>query len=161
MKLYLPRYLGADTDLPSQEPKRGVPMGRAGEIILVVEDEERVRQLTVELLRELGYTVLHADSAAAGLRVLDSHPEIAMVLTDVVMPDMNGRRFADEASRRRPEVKILFMTGYTRNAIVHNGVLDVGVQLLSKPFSMEQLANKVRDVLGPSGPSSDTSDVRA
>ena len=93
-----------------------------------------------------------AEGAAAGLRVLDADPEITMILTDVVMPDLNGRRFADEALRRRPELKVLFMTGYTRNAIVHNDMLDPGVQLLSKPFSLEQLANKMREVLGPVSP---------
>ncbi len=155
VKLYLPRYLGAESPSEAMAPARGVPMGAAREVILVVEDEERVRQLAVDLLQELGYSVRAAEGAAAGLRILDADPAVVMVLTDVVMPDLNGRRFADEAQRRRPELKILFMTGYTRNAIVHNDMLDPGVHLLSKPFSLEQLAHKMRDVLGPVSSSSD------
>ena len=91
--------------------------------------------------------MLEADSAAAALRLLDAHPEIVVMFTDVIMPDVNGRRLADEALRRRPDLKVLFTTGYTRNAVVHNGVLDPGVELLGKPFTIEELAAKMRDVL--------------
>ena len=79
--------------------------------------------------------------------MLDAHPEVDLLFTDVVMPDMNGRQLADEARRRKPALKVLFTTGYTRNAIVHNGVLDPGVQLISKPFTLDQLARKVAAVL--------------
>ena len=114
----------------------------------MVEDEERVRQFSVEALVELGYTVLQADHAATALRQLDAHPEIALLFTDIVMPDVNGRKLADEALRRRPDLKVLFATGYTRNAVVHNGVLDAGVNLITKPFTLEQVATRVRAVLG-------------
>ncbi|WP_293413218.1 response regulator [Phenylobacterium sp.] len=78
---------------------------------------------------------------------MDSNPEITLLFTDVVMPEVNGRKLADEALRRRPELKVLFTTGYTRNAVVHNGVLDPGVELIGKPFTVDQLAAKVRAIL--------------
>ena len=146
VKMYLPHFFGAGEPTTKAEPTNVVPTGNAQQIILVVEDEERVRQLTVEMLRELGYTVLHADGPASALRVLDASPEVSLLFTDIVMPDVNGRQLAEEAQRRNQYLKVLYTTGYTRNAIVHNGVLDAGVQLISKPFTLEQLANKVRGV---------------
>ena len=115
--------------------------------MLGVEDEPAVRQFSVDALGELGYRVLEAEGAATAMRLLDAHPEIALLFTDIVMPDVNGRKLADEARRRRPDLKVLFTTGYTRNAVVHNGVLDPGVALIGKPFTVEELAAKVRDVL--------------
>ncbi len=100
-----------------------------------------------DALGELGYRVLDADGAVAALRLLEAHPEIALLFTDVVMPDVNGRKLADEARQRWPSLKVLFTTGYTRNAVVHNGVLDPGVELIGKPFTIEELAAKVREVL--------------
>ena len=113
----------------------------------MVEDETAVRQFSVDALSELGYRVFEADGAAAALRILDAHLEIALLFTDIVMPDVNGLKLADEALRRRPDLKLLFTTGYTRNAFVHNGVLDPGVELIGKPFTIEELAAKVREVL--------------
>jgi CheY-like chemotaxis protein len=106
-----------------------------------------VRQFSVDALTELGYRVLEADGASAALKLIDAHPEIALLFTDVVMPEVNGRKLADEALRRRPDLKVLFTTGYTRNAVVHNGVLDPGVQLIGKPFTIEELAARVRALL--------------
>ena len=98
-------------------------------------------------LRELGYTVLEAETGRAALAVLDAC-DVDLLFTDVVLPDgMNGRTLADEAKRRRPGLRILFTTGYTRNAIVHHGRLDAGVDLLGKPFTFEDLARKVRQAL--------------
>jgi signal transduction histidine kinase/ActR/RegA family two-component response regulator len=149
IKLYLPRFLGAgDERGVPQKPVRETASGSPSELILVVEDEERMRQVAVESLRELGYSVLEADGAASGLRILDAEPGVALLFTDIVMPDVNGRKLADEAVRRRPELKVLFTTGYTRNAVVHNGLLDRGVHLIGKPFTLEQLAAKVREALG-------------
>ena len=122
-------------------------LGDHQEVILVVEDEPAVRQFSVDALSELGYRVLEADGAAAALRLLEDHPEIRLLFSDVVMPDVNGRRLADEAKARRPDLKVLFTTGYTRNAVVHNGVLDPGVDMIGKPFTIEALAAKVREVL--------------
>jgi len=145
VKLYLPRFDG--TELAPEAAQISRAAGHPHETVLVVEDEEQVRTLTVSCLRELGYTVHHADSAATALKILDANPAIALLFTDIVMPEINGRKLADEAIRRWPDLKILFTTGYTRNAIVHNGVLDPGVHLISKPFTLDQLASKVRDIL--------------
>ena len=147
VKVYLPRLLSVDADIPQNEKGSLIPYGDAQEVVLVVEDEPAVRQFSTDALGELGYRVLAADGAAAALRLLDAHPEIALLFTDVIMPDVNGRKLADEARRRRPALKVLFTTGYTRNAVVHNGVLDPGVELLGKPFTIEELAAKVREVL--------------
>jgi PAS domain S-box-containing protein len=146
VKIYLPRYYGASEDaLPGS---RFTPaMSGAGTTILVVEDEESVRHVSVEALKELGYTVLAANGAAMALGLLDQHPEIDIMFTDVVMPEVNGRMLADEARQRRPNLKVLFTTGYTRNAIVHNGVLDPGVHLIGKPFNLEQLARKLAEII--------------
>ena len=152
VKIYLPRFYGPDVPAVKSISAAAPAPGNIGEIILVVEDEDRVRQLTVDGLRDLGYTVLHASNAAAALRVLDGHPDLALLFTDIVMPDMNGRRLAEEARRRRPELRVLFTTGFTRNAVVHNGVLDHGINFLQKPYSLETLATKVREALATPSP---------
>jgi PAS domain S-box-containing protein len=146
VKIYLPRFYGM-AEAPRRPIARGVPRGSPSELILVVEDDERVRELTVRMLGDLGYRVLEAQNGAEGLRILDANPEMSLLFTDVVMPDMNGRQLAEEARRRRPDLKVLFTTGYTPNAVVHNGVLDAGVNVLQKPATMEQMALKVRAVL--------------
>jgi CheY-like chemotaxis protein len=147
IKIYLPRLIGGAAAEAAQDADRPLPFGDARELILVVEDEAAVRQFSVDALGELGYRVLEADGAQAALRLLDAHPDIVLLFTDVVMPDVNGARLAEEVRRRRPELKILFTTGYTRNAVVHNGVLDPGVEMIGKPFSIDALAAKVRMVL--------------
>ena len=124
-----------------------LPLGDAGEVVLVVDDEPSVREFSRHALTELGYRVLEADGAEAALRLLDAHPEVTLLFTDVVMPEINGRQLADRARKRRPDLKVLFTTGYTRNAVVHNGVLDPGVHLIGKPFTVEDLAQRVRAVL--------------
>jgi PAS domain S-box-containing protein len=146
VKLYLPRFFGED-DSAEDSTSRPPPYADGAITILIVEDEPAVRQLGVDTLTELGYRVLEADGAAAALRLLDSHDEIDLLFTDVIMPEVNGRRLAEEARKRRPGLKVLFTTGYTRNAVVHNGVLDPGVELLGKPFTIQQLAAKLRTVL--------------
>lgn len=147
VKIYLPRLFGMAGGIEAQPVEDELPRGEKQEIVLVVEDEPAVRQFTVDALGEMGYLVLEADGAAAALRLIDTHPQIALLLTDVVMPEVNGARLADEVRQRRPEIKVLFTTGYARDAIVHNGVLDAGVHLLGKPFKVDELAVKVRDVL--------------
>ena len=147
VKVYLPRLVRAEGEALAEESVSDVPLGEREEVVLVVEDEPAVRQFSVDALTELGYRVLEADGAASALRLLDGHGEIALLFTDVVMPDVNGAKLAEEARRRRPDLKVLFTTGYTRNAVVHNGVLDPGVELIGKPFTLEELAAKVRQVL--------------
>ncbi len=147
VKVYLPRLLGSADEVPVENGPGELPTGDRQEVILVVEDEPAVRQFSIDALTELGYPVIEADCAATALRLLEAHPEIVLMFTDVVMPDTNGRKLADQALQRRPDLKVLFTTGYTRNAVVHNGVLDAGVHLIGKPFTIEELAAKVRDVL--------------
>ncbi|WP_416763067.1 ATP-binding protein [Roseateles sp. So40a] len=147
VKIYLPRLLHAQDEDAQTSPAPLTAHADGRETVLVVEDEAAVRAMSVDALSELGYRVLEADGAEAALRLLDAHPEIALMFADVVMPGMNGRKLADEARRRRPDLKVLFTTGYTRNAVVHNGVLDAGVDLLGKPFTLEELGASVRAVL--------------
>jgi len=149
IKIYLPRLRsGAKADEAQGDgPHRALLRGDDREVILVVEDEPAVRQISVDALEELGYRVLEADGAEPALESLRTHPEIVLLFTDVVMPDVNGARLADQARQLRPDLKILFTTGYTRNAVVHNGVLDDGVDLISKPFTIEQLSAKLRAVI--------------
>jgi len=148
VRIYLPRFFGA-ADSRLEEAAAPPTKANGKDIVLVVEDSEPVRNMTVETLQELGYGVLAADGAVAALRLLDAHPEVTVLFTDVVMPDVNGRKLADEAVRRRPDLKVLFTTGYTRNAIVHNGVLDPGVHFIAKPFTPEAIAAKLREVIAP------------
>jgi signal transduction histidine kinase len=148
IKIYLPRFFGNDDEILSVLPRTDqIPIGQNSEVVLVVEDEERMLRITVEAFRELQYTVLHASSPTAALQTVESHPEITLLFTDVVMPEMNGRILADEATRRLPHLKVLFTTGFSRNAVIHNNVLDRDVNFLAKPFTVEQLAFKVRGVL--------------
>jgi PAS domain S-box-containing protein len=147
VKIYLPRLTASQQDSIAMDEPQKLPRGEARELVLVVEDEPAVREMSVEVLGELGYRVLAADGATAALRLLDAHPEIGLLFTDIVMPETNGRKLADEALRRRKDLKVLFTTGYTRNAVVHNGVLDAGVDLIGKPYTIEELAAKVRMVL--------------
>lgn len=147
IKVYLPRLVGPDEELEAEPLLLDTPLGEHMELILVVEDEPAVRQFSVDALTELGYRVLEADGAASALRLLEMHRDISLLFTDVVMPETNGAKLAEHARRLRADLRVLFTTGYTRNAVVHNGVLDPGVDLIGKPYSIEELAAKVRDVL--------------
>lgn len=114
---------------------------------MVVEDEARVRSYSVEALRELGYTVVHASGGLEALRMIDEGQDVTLLFTDVVMPEMTGRQLADQALRRRPDLRVLFTTGYTRDAVIRNGMLAPGTAILTKPFGVDQLAERVRAVL--------------
>ncbi len=149
VRIYLPRFHGTARDTAARAPAPSAPQGNVHEKILVCEDDENVRAYTVEVLRELGYRVIEAGDGPAALAALDAEREaIDLLFTDVVLPGgMTGAVLATEAHAKRPDLKILFTTGYARNAIVHHGRLDPGVQLLPKPFTYTDLAAKVRDML--------------
>jgi len=151
VKLYLPRWFGMEASETGSARSGAPPTGSVEELILVVEDEARVRHMSVDALRELGYTVIQASDANQALEQFRVQPRIDLLFTDVVMPDMNGRRLAEIARAERRDLKILYTTGYTRNAVVHNGMLDPGVAFLPKPFTIDQLARKVREVLDGGG----------
>jgi signal transduction histidine kinase/DNA-binding response OmpR family regulator len=144
VKIYLPRMVSDDAEIPSLPVT--VPDGQS-EIVLVVEDDANVREYSCEILRELGYTVLEAEDGPAALRQIERAPRVDLLFTDVGLPGINGRELADEARRRRPGLKVLYTTGYARNAIVHHGRLDPGVQMIPKPFTYAALAAKIRDIL--------------
>ncbi len=146
IKLYLPRALATETETPFADAISTDVTG--SETILVCEDEEALRSFCVEALQEQGYRVLEAGDGYAALELLQGHPEVALLFTDVVLPNgMNGRQLAEQSKRVIPGLKVLFTTGYTRNAIVHHGRLEPGVLLLSKPYTMQNLLSKVRAVL--------------
>jgi PAS domain S-box-containing protein len=151
VRLYLPRIHGDVDVVEDADAKDKPPQSPGAETVLVVEDDDDVRTYSTEILRELGYAILEAPNAQAALRMIDTHPEIALLFTDIGLPGgMNGRQLRDEARRLRPKLKVLFTTGYARNAIVHEGRLDPGVQLITKPFTYSALASKLRDVLDAS-----------
>jgi signal transduction histidine kinase len=144
IKMYLPRFEGDEAIAPAPEgnSERG-----NGETILIVEDDEGVRQYAAEILRDLNYTVIEAKDAASAIRLLDADKPFDLLLTDVVLPGKNGRELATEVERRRPGTKVIFMTGYSRNAIVHQGRLDPGIELIPKPLIEGVLARRIRQVL--------------
>jgi PAS domain S-box-containing protein len=146
VKIYLPR-MTADVPLQEAEAQSLAPKGSSSETILVVEDDDDVRIYTTESLRELGFTILEANDGPSALRVLEHHPEVKLLFTDVGLPGINGRELVEQARKRRPALRVLFTTGYARNAIVHQGRLDPGMELLTKPFTRAQLASRIRDVL--------------
>jgi two-component system NtrC family sensor kinase len=150
VKLYFPRLTG-QADIPAwsaREAPMPAPAAGGSETILVVEDDPQVNKLATEALAEQGYRVLSAGDGPAALRMIESAPRIDLLLTDVVLPNgMNGRELAHEIERLRPETKVLYVTGYTRNAIIHHGRLDPDIDLLTKPFTADALARKVRGIL--------------
>jgi PAS domain S-box-containing protein len=144
VKIYLPRRIGTTNEAISAAPPDAA-RAIGEETILAVEDDKDLRAYTAEILRELGYRVIEAANGVAALEILGREEKLDLLLTDVVMPGgMNGRQLADAAAAIRPELRVLFMTGYTRNAIVHHGRLDAGIHLISKPFSFQELAARVR-----------------
>jgi PAS domain S-box-containing protein len=147
VKLYFPRHLSSEETSGEGEKKPEYPSASEDEVVLVVEDNADVRAFSVMSLSELGYRVLQAVDAEAALSILRSDQRVDLLFTDVVLPGRSGKVLADESAIARPGLKVLFTTGYSRNAIVHHGRLDAGVRLLQKPFTFDQLASRVREVL--------------
>lgn len=146
VKIYLPRSLSTASD-QVDVPTLAIHGGQSTEVIMVVEDEDRVRAMAVEALRELGYSVVEMRGPKEALSAIQSGNVPDLLFTDVVMPDMSGRDLVDQVKALKPDMRVLYTTGYTRNAIVHNGTLDFGTELLSKPYTIEELAAKVRAIL--------------
>jgi CheY-like chemotaxis protein len=146
VKLYLPK-----ADRESQAPSRqSAPMGnlRGSEVILLAEDNAAVREFAKSQLEDLGYRVFDAGDGKEALRMIEEHPEIDLLFTDLVMPGgMNGRELAHEASRLNPRLKVLFCSGYAKDTVLHQGLLDEDVQLLNKPYTRLELAKRIREVL--------------
>jgi PAS domain S-box-containing protein len=149
VKLYLPRYIGKEavTSPHTSTDDTVLPLAKDGETVLVVEDEAQVRQVSVEQLRDLGYAVIEAASGEEALLILANDPRVDLIFTDIVMPGMNGRMLADSVAASGNHVQILYTTGYTRNAVVHNRTLDPGTEFIAKPYTARALATKVRAVL--------------
>jgi PAS domain S-box-containing protein len=148
--LYLPRHAGG---VGVVEPSTDVQRARRGEgeTVLVVDDEPSVRLLIQEVLEELGYTVLEAETGASGLQILESVSRVDLLVTDVGLPGgMNGRQLADAALVSRPDLKVLFITGYAENAVIGDGCLKPGMHVLTKPFSLETLGGRVREIVAAS-----------
>ena len=149
IRIYLPRAAAApETVGQSEAPLVG---SSGSETVLVVEDERDVRSYLVETLKDLNYRVREAANGAAALALFDANPfRIDLLLTDIVMPGLNGRELADQLHHRQSGLRVLFMTGYSRDAIVHQGRLDAGVSLLQKPVTQALLATKIREILDKS-----------
>jgi PAS domain S-box-containing protein len=146
IKIYLPRFNGT----AEEEMETGglIDAHRAaGETVLVVEDEPVVRDLIVEVLKDLGYRALEATDGPSGLKILQSRERINLLVTDVGLPGMNGRQLADQARDHRPDLKVLFITGYAENAAVAGGFLDQGMEMITKPFAVDALAARIRDMI--------------
>jgi len=147
-RLYLPRFRGdADEDAEAGLENQEALQAAAGETVLVVDDEATVRMLVTEILEELGYAAIEAVDAQSGLQILQSHARVDLLITDVGLPGLNGRQLADAARLLRPELRVLFMTGYAHNAAVGNGALEPGMEIITKPFSLDALAKKIRDMI--------------
>ncbi len=146
--LYLPRFLGELTDIEPMPEMTNEHRSSDGETVLVVDDEPSVRMLITEVLEELGYNALEAEDGQAGLKVLEGPRRIDLLITDVGLPGgMNGRQLADAALRTRPELKVLFITGYAENAVIGDGHLKSGMHILTKPFSLESLATRIKSII--------------
>jgi PAS domain S-box-containing protein len=148
MRIYLPRHRGeAEGDVPQADLVE-VSRASAGETVLIVDDEPTVRMLIAEVLAELGYAAIEAADGTSGLKVLQSNVRIDLLITDVGLPGgINGRQMADAARANRPGLKVLFITGYAEHAVVHNGQLEAGMHVLTKPFAMQALASRIRTII--------------
>jgi CheY-like chemotaxis protein len=147
VRIYLPRLLGGREALASDKQfEHAAPVGQ-GEIVLVVEDEPTVRSLVVDVLKELGYQTIEASDGPSGLKLLESGMHLDLLVTDVGLPGLNGRLMTDAARLARPGLKVLFMTGYAENAAIAGGFLDPGMEMITKPFAIDDLARKIREIV--------------
>jgi signal transduction histidine kinase/CheY-like chemotaxis protein len=149
MCLYLPRHYGDASEVPTITSSTASARAPTGKTVLIVDDEPSVRMLVTDVLEELGYASIEAADGPAGLRILESEAVVDLLITDVGLPGgINGRQLADAARVTRPELKVLFITGYAENAIIGSGQLAPGMRVLTKPFVVETLATRVHDMIG-------------
>lgn len=147
--IYLPRHAGDQQEEEPQLENDPIPVSDTLGTILVVDDEPLVRMVAVEILEDLGYVVLEAGDGPSALKILEARPDICLLVTDVGLPNgMNGRQLADVVREKRPELNVLFVTGYAENAVLNHGHLERGMQVVTKPFSSETLARRVKDLIG-------------
>jgi CheY-like chemotaxis protein len=147
--LYLPRHMG-DADMPEMAAVEQSlpPQARDGETVLVIDDEPTVRMLVTDILEGLGYTALEAGDGASGLKILESKARVDLLITDVGLPGgLNGRQVADAARQKRPDLKVLFITGYAENAVLSHGHLEPGMHVLTKPFSMDAMGQRISELM--------------
>jgi CheY-like chemotaxis protein len=147
VRLYLPRHQGGEPEGEAASAPVEPPRAEAGETVLVVEDEEVVRGLVVEVLGELGYKAIEAADGLAGLSLLQEPGRIDLLVTDVGLPGLDGRQLAERAQALRPGLRVLFVTGYAPGAALGEGVLGTGMALLTKPFAVEALMTKIRELM--------------
>jgi len=146
--MYLPRCAANEEAAVKADETAQIEPATHGETVLVVDDEQTVRMLVTDVLEELGYVAIDAADGSAGLQILESKRHIDLLITDVGLPGgMNGRQLADAGSTLRPDLKVLFITGYAENAVIGDGHLRRGMHVLTKPFAMETLANRVTSIL--------------
>ncbi|MFT4056430.1 MAG: PAS domain S-box protein [Novosphingobium sp.] len=147
IKLFLPRHFGTDTAPEDTREPLLLPTARDGEVVLVVEDEPVVRALILEVLDGLGYRAIEASDGPSGLAILQSDERIDLLVTDIGLPGLNGRQVADGGRACRPGLKVLFMTGYAENAALASGFLEPGMEMITKPFAMDMLAGRIREII--------------
>jgi CheY-like chemotaxis protein len=146
--IHLPRHVGHESGCAAAKPAETAARAEQGETVLVVDDESTVRMLVAEVLDELGYTAIEAADGAAGLRVLQSGARVDLLVTDVGLPGgLNGRQLADAGRALRPDLRVLFITGYAEQMVFCNGRADPGMQVLTKPFTLESLAGHIRKLI--------------
>ncbi|WP_293779587.1 response regulator [uncultured Oxalicibacterium sp.] len=148
ISLYLPRHLGTEEAEDNPYEQQSSLSGNAGKTILIVDDEPLVRMVATEILKDLGYFMVEAEDGPSALKALDACPALDLLITDVGLPNgMNGRQVADAFRERHPALPVLFVTGYAENAVLNHGHLEQGMQILTKPFTSEALANRVQSLL--------------
>jgi CheY-like chemotaxis protein len=146
VRLYLPRHHG-DIDTGHASAVRAAEHAATGETVLVVEDEPVVRGVILEMLGEQGYRTLQAVDGPSGLKILRSGARIDLLVTDVGLPGMNGRQLADQARETRPDLKILFITGYAESVAIADGFLQPGMEMITKPFDLDNLSRRIRSMV--------------
>ena len=152
VELYLPRFLGGAAQATSACPSRATTLANADKTLLIVEDDDAIRDLVTDVLREQGYVVINATDANSALPIIESTQTIDLLISDVGLPGMNGRQLAEISRQYRPELNVLFITGYAQHATARSGFLESGMQLITKPFTFDVLTAKVDEMIAASRP---------